>query len=126
MKKIAGCVVFVALLGLAVSFIGSNSVSARPAEPSKELGCFVRISADGDYALDAACAGHAVTKLDDDDRVILYNYQDHGQTSWHPRNAFHDTYELCLNFGAPTGVLCGTVNETVTPSGEYKSSFNLY
>ena len=123
MNRIVLSVVCFAVLGIATSFIGSSSVSAARADPSKGTGCFVRLSEDpNDYVLDGTCAAHDVLKLDDDGSLDFYVYQDHGQTSWHPETTFRDTYEQCLNFGS-IGIVCGIVKETITPSGEYKSSF---
>ena len=126
MKKIVGGVVCVVLIGLAVSFIGSNSVAAKPAESEKGAGCYVPAS-DGvsPYVFDATCDAHAVVKYDDDGGLEFYFYEDHGQTAWHPKTAVRDTYSQCLNFGPQLGIVCGTVKESVTPSGEYKSSFKV-
>ena len=126
MKKVVGSIVFIALLGLAVSLVGSYSVSANPAEPERGLGCYVRTSEAGDYDFDENCEAHSLFKYDEDGQAILYTYQDHGQTSWHPETAFRDSYEVCFNFGPPTGVKCGTTTEVITPNGQYKSSFRLY
>ena len=125
MKKVVGSIVFIALLGLAVSFVGSYSVSANPAEPERGQGCYVRTSEAGDYVFDGTCEALSLFKYVDG-QAVLYTYQDHAQTSWHPERAFSDTYESCFNFGPPTGIKCGTTTEVVTPSGQYKSSFRLY
>jgi hypothetical protein len=126
MKKVVGSIVFIALLGLAVSFVGSHLVSAAPAEAESFLGCYVRISEAGDYVYDEECKAHQVFKTDADGQVVINTYQDYAQTSWHPETAFRDSYEACFNFGPPSGVKCGTINELITPSGQYKSSFHLY
>ena len=126
MKKVVGSIVFIALLGLAVSFVGSDSVSANPAEPERGQGCYVRLSeAADDYEYQESCEVQFLFKYVDG-QAVLYTYQDHGQTSWHPETAFRDSYETCFNFGPPTGIKCGTTTEVISPSGEYKSSFRLY
>jgi hypothetical protein len=124
MKRFACSIVFIALIGLVLSFIGSSSVSAKPAETGKGLGCYVRTTDEGDddYVRDATCKVFEVLKLDEDGDVEFWFYQDHGQTSWHPERTYRSTFEQCLNFGS-LGIVCGTVKETITPSGEYKSSF---
>ena len=123
MKRFACSIVFVALIGLTLSFIGSSSVSAKPAEADKGTGCYVRTGeGENDYAYDESCKAFGVLKLDEEGDVEFYVYQDHGQTSWHPERTYRSTFEQCLNFGS-LGIVCGTVKETITPSGEYKSSF---
>ena len=64
---------------------------------------------------------HDVLKMEDATTLDLYVYQDRGQTTWHREETYRSTYVQCLNFSF--GEVCGTVKETVTPSGEYKSSF---
>ena len=125
MKKIVSVLACAAVLGIAFVFVGSNAVSAKRAEVGRGTGCLIRLSEDpGDYGFDAACQAQAVLKLDDDGLLDFYVYQDHGQTSWHPETAFRDVYDDCYEFSF--GEVCGTVTETVTPSGEYKSSFKAF
>ena len=102
--------------------------SATPASPGKGSGCLVG-DANGDYYFDAACKTHDVLKLDKDGSVQFYSYQDAGQLpagAALPSSAIHTTTEACLNFGGSVGVLCGTIVETVTPSGAYKDSFRYH
>jgi hypothetical protein len=114
-----------AALGVLVMFFGTDSVSAKRAEAGKGEGCYVRTgTGDDDYAVDAACEAPDVLKMEDENTVDFYVYQDHGKTSWHPEEIYRATYEQCLNFSF--GTVCGTVKETVTPSGEYKSSFKSH
>ncbi len=129
MKKIILRMKGLVALGISlsfISFIGPNSVSGAPAEPSKGAGCYVRTGLNAnDYAFDPTCAAHDVLKLDDDGELDFYVYQDHGQLpegSWRPSTTFRNTFEMCLNLGS-IGIVCGIAKETVTPSGEYKSSF---
>jgi hypothetical protein len=125
MNRFALGVVCFAVLAIAFCFVGSGSVSATRADPSKGTGCYVRVGEDpNDYVFDATCSAHDVLKLDDDGTLDFYVYQDHAQTSWHPETAYRSTFEACFNFDF--GVVCGTAKETVTPSGEYKSSFKSY
>ena len=116
------------VLGAILSFVGMTSASATPANPGKDTGCYVRVgSGDDDYEFDATCTAHEVIKFDDEGNFEFYAYQDHGQLpegSWRPSHAYHSTFEQC--FDSSVGVICGTTTETVTPSGEYKSSFNSY
>ena len=125
MKKTVGMLTCVAVLGIALSFIGSTSVTAKRAYAEKGTGCFVRTGeGELDYVVDPNCQAHDVTKEDDEGNLELYFYQDHGQTSWQPIEIYRNTFEQCLD--SPYGQICGTVKETVTPSGEYKSSFKSY
>ncbi len=110
------------VIGIALSFIGVNPVSATRAVTEKGEGCYVRVGeGDDDYAFDAACTAHSVLKIDDDGEFDFWVYQDHGQSSWRPSLPYKSSYEACYNFNF--GRVCGIVKESVSPSGEYKSSF---
>lgn len=128
MKRLLGGLVCVAVLGIALSFIGSTSVSAKRAVADKGAGCYVPAEEGPDnYVADPNCQAHDVLKLDDDGEVDFYVYQDHGQTSWHPEQTYRSTTEdFCITFRDLGVEVCGVVKETVTPSGEYKSSFKSY
>jgi len=123
MKRLIGGLVFVALVGIALSFVGSTSVSAMRANTDKGKGCFVRVSEEiFDNVEDPECTYHEVMKLDDDGNVEFYFYQDHGQTPWRPQKTFRETYFMCTVF--EDGLeLCGYNTEIITPNGEYKSTF---
>ena len=125
MKKIKVALV---ALGLVVSFIGAVTVSAKRAETSQGTGCFVKIGeGEFDYAPDAACTSHEILKMNDDGSFDFYVYQDHGQLpagGWRPTQMYRNSFDQCINFSF--GTVCGQVKESVTPSGEYKSSFKSY
>lgn len=122
MRKLNLAIRALVVIGIALSFSGVNSVSATRAETSRGTGCYVRIGeGDDDYVLDGACTAHAVLKMDDDGELDFYVYQDHGQSSWHPSRPYKNSFEACYNFDF--GQVCGLVKESVSPSGEYKSSF---
>ena len=123
MKRLIGGLVFVALVGIALSFVGSTSVSAMRANTDKGKGCFVRVSEEiFDNVEDPECTYHEVMKLDDDGNVEFYFYQDHGQTPWRPQKTLRETYFICTVF--EDGLeLCGYNTEIITPNGEYKSTF---
>ncbi|MEP7212852.1 MAG: hypothetical protein ABI791_07245 [Acidobacteriota bacterium] len=127
MNRLFGSVVFLTVVAAAASFIGTTTASAKRAEPDRGQGCYVR-TGDGpfDFAFDATCEAKEVTKLNEDNTLDFFVYQDHGQTSWRPATAYRESFEQCINFGGIIGVVCGTAKETVTPSGEYKSSFKSY
>jgi hypothetical protein len=129
MKKIQLTITSLAALVIVISVIGVRPVTATRATPDRGNGCHVRIG-DGanDYAFDPACETHDVLKLDDDGGLDFYVYQDHGQLpagGWFPSQPYRSTFEQCFEFGS-IGVICGTVKESVTPSGEYKSSFKSH
>jgi hypothetical protein len=125
MKKVSLTIITLVVLAVVVSFTGVSSVSATRAVTAHGTGCFIRVGpGDGDYALDETCTAQSVLKMDDDGGFDFYVYQDHGQTSWHPSQPYRDTFEQCLEFSF--GIVCGTVKESVSPSGEYKSSFKSY
>jgi hypothetical protein len=128
MKKVGLTVGNLVILGIIFSFIGVNSVSATRAVTDSGTGCYVRVgTGEDDYDFDATCTAHDAIKFDDEGNFEFYVYQDHGQLpegSWRPSQPYHSTFEQCFN--ASFGVICGTATETVTPSGEYKSSFNSY
>lgn len=126
MKRLLGGLVCVAVLGIALSFIGSRSVSAKPADPNKGTGCLVLDpEAEGGYAYDANCQAHNIIKEDDEGNLEFFFYQDHGQTSWHPEETYRNSFEICYESTRYVEI-CGIAKETVTPSGEYKSSFKSY
>src|SRR5215203_2632054 len=126
MKKVSSTIRSLMILGIIFSFVGVNSVSATPAGTDKGTGCYVRVgTGEDDYVLDNTCTAHEALKFDDEGNFEFYVYQDHGQLpegSWRPSQAFRSTYEQCFN--TSFGVMCGIVTEMVSPSGEYKSSFN--
>src|SRR5687767_7958641 len=128
MRKVSLTVGNLVILGIIFSFIGASSVSATRAVADKGTGCFVLVDPEGeDYVFDDTCTAHDAIKFDDEGNVEFYVYQDHGQLpegSWRPSRAFRSTYEQCFNYSF--GVVCGTVMETVSPSGEYKSSFRSH
>ena len=128
MKKVSSTIKTLVVLGIIFSFIGVTSVSATRAVPDKGTGCFVRVgTGDNDYVFDTTCTAHDALKFDDEGNFEFYVYQDHGQLpegSWRPSQAFRSTFEQCFN--TSFGVICGIATETVSPSGEYKSSFNSY
>ena len=115
------------VIGIVFSF-GVGSVSATRAVTDKGTGCYVRVgTGDDEYIFDDLCTSKEVLQMDDAGNLEFYVYQDHGQLpegSWRPSQAYRYTYELCMQFSF--GFVCGTVRESVTPSGEYKSSFNSY
>ena len=125
MKLVSSTIKTLVVLGVTLSFIGVNSVSATRAITDRGTGCYVRVgTGPGDYVYDAACTAHDVTKLDNEGNFEFYSYQDQGQLpegSWRPSKAYRNTFEVCYAFSF--GVVCGTAQETVSPSGEYKSSF---
>ena len=128
MKKVSLTIMTLLILGIVFSFAGANSVSAARAFTDRGTGCYVRVGAgDNDYVLTSDCAAHDVIKFDDEGNFEFYTYQDQGQLpegSWRPSQAYRNTFEQCFDFSF--GEVCGTINEMVTPSGEYKSSFNSY
>jgi hypothetical protein len=128
MKRVSLAIGTLALLGITFSFIGVNSVSATRAFTDKGTGCYVLVDPGGeDYVFDDTCTAHDAIKFDDEGHLEFYVYQDHGQLpegSWRPSRVFRSTYEQCFNYSF--GVVCGTVTETVTPDGGYKSSFRSH
>ena len=125
MRKLSLAIRTLVVIGIALSFTGVNSVSATRAETARDTGCYVRVGEGvDDYVLDGACTASSVLKMDDDGELDFYVYQDHGQSTWHPSLPYRNTFEICYEFDF--GVVCGIAKETVTPSGEYKSSFKSY
>jgi hypothetical protein len=128
MRKVSLTIGSLMLLGITFSFIGVNSVSATRAVTDKGTGCYIRVGPEeNDYVFDSACTAHDALKFDDEGNFEFYAYQDHGQLpedSWRPSRAFRSTFDQCLHFSF--GVVCGTVTETVSPGGEYKSSFRSH
>jgi hypothetical protein len=128
MKRVGLTIKTLVILGIIFCFVGVDSVSATRASADKGNGCFVRVgTGDNDYAFDETCTASDVIKFDDEDNFEFYVYQDHGQLpegSWRPSQVYHETFEMCISFSF--GIVCGTAKETVTPSGEYKSSFKSY
>ena len=128
MKKLSLTIKGLVVLGVIFSVIGVDSASATRSLTQKGTGCFIRVgTGDDDYAFDGACTAHDVLKIDDDGNLEFYVYQDHGQLpegSWRPSQPYRETFEQCLQFDF--GIVCGTVRESVSPSGEYKSSFKSH
>lgn len=128
MKRASFTIKTLVVLGITFSFIGVNSVSATRAVTDRGTGCYVRVgTGDNDYVLDDTCTTQATLKMDDDGTFDFYVYQDHGQLpegSWRPSEAYRDTFEICYHFSF--GIVCGIAKESVSPSGEYKSSFKSY
>lgn len=103
--------------------IGASAGSAAPASPGKGTGCDVG-DANDQYYFDPACKAHTVLKLDADGNLAFYEYQDAGRLpsdAARPASAIHRSYDACYRLGI--GVVCGTIVETITPGGAYKSSF---
>ena len=128
MKNVSLAVKEMVVLGIMFAFIGVIPVSAKRAVTDSGLGCLVRVGLEeNDYALDPACSAHDVLKLDEEGNLEFYVYQDHGQlpeVGWRPTSTFRTTFEVCYQFSF--GVTCGTAKESVTPSGQYTSSFRSY
>jgi hypothetical protein len=125
MKNTHALVLSVAFAGASV-LAAAGSVAASPASTGKGTGCYV-VDANDAYYLDASCQTHDVTKFDADGNLSFYSYQDAGQLpagAALPSRAINKTYEQCFNF--TIGVVCGTIDETITPSGAYKSSFKSH
>lgn len=125
MKRVSLTIKILVVLGIVSCFIGVNSASATRAVTDRGQGCFVRVgTGPDDYAFDDTCTASDVIKFDDEENFEFYVYQDHGQLpegTWRPSQVYRATFEMCFRFGF--GVVCGTAKETITPSGEYKSSF---
>ena len=125
MKKLSLTITTVVVFGIIFSLTGVSSVSATRADTSRGTGCYVRNGAgDDDYVLDETCSAQSVLKMDDDGEFDFFVYQDHGQSSWRPSEPYRDSFEVCYHFDF--GVVCGIAKESVSPSGEYKSSFKSY
>lgn len=125
MRKVSLVIRTLVVIVIALSFTGVNSVLAARADTDRGEGCLVRVGdGEDDYAFDSTCATQAVLKMDDDGEFDFYVYQDHGQSTWHPSTPYRNTFELCYHFSF--GTVCGTAKESVSPSGEYKSSFKSY
>lgn len=91
---------------------------ANAATTDSGAGCLV--SADFvNYELDSTCAWHIVRRRDRSGARVLLNYQDHGQLQ-PGQTAPASAVNTSASFPA-FGLTChGT--ETVTPSGQYRSS----
>jgi hypothetical protein len=128
MKRVYFTLKGLLVLGIMLCFIGVDSVSATRAITQRDTGCYVRVgTGDSDYEFDSACTYQAVLKMDDDGEFDFYVYQDHGQLpegSWRPEQPYRNSFEACYNFSF--GPVCGIVKESVSPSGQYKSSFKSY
>lgn len=128
MKKVSLMIQNLVVLGIIFSFVGVNSVSATRAITDRVTGCFVRVDTGvNDYVVDNTCTASDVLKFDDEGNFEFYIYQDHGQLPegfWRPAQTFRNSFEMCFSFSF--GNVCGVVKESVTPSGEYKSSFKSY
>lgn len=103
------------------ALFAADIASAKPtnaATTDRGTGCLV--SSDFvNYELDATCNWHIVRRRDRNGTRVLLNYQDHGQLQ--PGQAAPaSAVNTSASFPA-FGLTChGT--ETVTPSGEYRSS----
>ena len=127
MKNIVHKIVFVAMIAATFSFIGLTSASALPADVERGDGCYVGWG-ESEYVFDETCRAQVVTKFDDVGNLQFYFYQDHGHLPAdypQPTEVVQISYELCGDFGGSIGVRCGIVDEVVTPSGEYKSSWMI-
>lgn len=118
----SGLVMAIALTGTV-----SNTVTAKSLNDVQVQSgtiCVV-VDANGDYYLDTSCNSHSVTTRDENGNLIGFKYQDHGTlpaNAVRPSKAIHQSYPLALNFGGGL-IIEGLVIETITPSGQYKSSF---
>jgi len=125
MRKVSLVIRTLVVIGIALSFTGVNSVSATRAETARDTGCYVRVGEGfDDYVFDGACTAQSVLKMDDDGEFDFFVYQDHGQSTWHPSQPYRNTFEVCYTFDF--GAVCGIAKESISPSGEYKSSFKSY
>ena len=125
MRKVSLVIRILVVFGIVFSFIGVNPVSATRAVTDGNTGCYVRVGdGEDDYAYDSTCSAHSVLKMDDDGEFDFFVYQDHGQSTWHPSTPYRNTFETCYEFSF--GIVCGIAKESVSPSGEYKSSFKSY
>jgi hypothetical protein len=128
MKKVGFTIKGLAVLGIVFCFIGAPTVSATRAVTDKGTGCYVRVgTGEDDYIFDETCSAHQVIKFDNDGNFDFYTYQDHGQLpdwAWHPSQSYQLTFEVCYDF--EFGLVCGVADESVSPSGEYKSSFRSH
>ena len=117
---------FVALASCALAgaaLFAADIASAKPPPANAattDSGTECLVSADFvNYELDSSCNWHIVRRRDRSGARVLLNYQDHGQLQpgqVAPASAVHTS----ASFPA-FGLTChGT--ETVTPSGEYRSS----
>jgi len=128
MKRVVNGFLCTSALAAVILFVGTSSVFATPASPGKGTGCFVA-DANGDYTFDPTCKAHDVLKLDREGKVAFYHYQDQGQLpadAPHPSRTIRNNFEDCLYFSSLDELVCGTVNEVITPSGVYKSSFDAH
>ena len=114
---------------LASATLAPGAAVAKPPHAASVLtdedtvtGCSVSVDF-VNYALDPNCEWQLVRRTVDGARV-LHNYQDHGELQpgqTRPRRAVHNTLTLSIPDGAGGFLEChGT--ETVTPSGNYRSS----
>ena len=125
MRKVSLAIRTLVVIGIALCFTGVSSVSATRAVTDRGTGCYVRVGdGEDDYVLDSACTAQSVLKMDDDGEFDFYVYQDHGESTWHPSTPYRNTFEICYEFSF--GTVCGIAKESVSPSGEYKSSFKSY
>ena len=127
MKNIVHKIVCVAMIAATFSFIGVTSTSALPADVERGDGCFVGWG-ENEYFFDETCQAQAVTKIDNEGNLQFYTYQDHGQLPADyplPTQVVRNTFEACGNFGGSIGIKCGIIDELVTPTGEYKSSWMI-
>jgi hypothetical protein len=124
-KNTTSALVLTAALAGAFLLTGASPVSATPASPGKGAGCFVG-DANGTYYFDASCQTHDVIKVDAAGNFAFYAYQDAGQLppdAARPSSTIRNSFVQCVN--SSFGLICGTVEEAITPSGAYKSSFKI-
>ena len=108
----------------------SNDVTAKAlndVQVSSGTGCIVT-DAYGGHHYDPNCNWHDVSTYDEGGNLIKYKYQDQGtlpEGAPRPARAIHQT--SINNYDNGDGQYFeGRVTETITPSGEYKSSFLAY
>ncbi|BCS34232.2 hypothetical protein TBR22_A34610 [Luteitalea sp. TBR-22] len=116
---------FATALAGVLLLVGATRGAATPADPARGDGCLVT-DAVGDNYFDEGCRAHRVLKLDDEGIVAFFHYQDVGQLpagAAVPTSTVRNTYEQCLRLRGYDQIVCGTVRETITPSGIYTSTF---
>jgi hypothetical protein len=126
-KNIIRGLLSAALLAGAFLSMDASSVSATPANTGQGTGCYVR-DANDVLHFDPDCKVYLVIKLDAAGNLAFVEYQDAGQVPAGaplPKSTIRNEYDQCLDFG-PLGIACGTVVESTTPSGAYKSSFKYH
>jgi hypothetical protein len=125
-KKKLFCLFGCLMMTLALTGAVSNDVTAKAlndVQVERGTGCFVR-DALGKYYEDPNCNWHVVITYDEGGNLIKYKYQDQGTLPAdvvRPSQAIHESDFKTYDFGSL--YIGGTVTETITPGGEYKSSF---